>query len=67
MEEEVKYKVGDYAVYKDNVKFKGILLVLVDIDLKKVYAIELKLHGYLLSFDDVRPATIAEVNIGHRL
>lgn len=63
----MNYRIGDYLVFNNYSKFKGVLLVLVDLNLKKVYVPNLKVYGYLLSYEDVRGATHLEVSRGHRL
>ena len=60
------YKDGDYIVFKSANDFKGILLILTDIKLKKVFAPMLRVNVYILDFDDVRLATEKEISQGYR-
>lgn len=62
-----EFKVGDYLVFKGSSKYKGVLLRLINIQLKKVYVPSVIAYGYLLGWNDVRHATPEEIKVGHRL
>lgn len=61
-----EFKVGDWVVFIDEVKFKSKLLKVVHIELGKVLDIDSESHGYI-DFDNVRYATHEEIKAGRRL
>ncbi|MBF7687059.1 hypothetical protein [Acinetobacter rathckeae] len=62
-----EFKVGDYLVFNDINKHRGVIVKLEDIQLKKVFVPSIRVHGYLLDLSDVRHATPEEIKAGRRL